>query len=44
VLILGVVANGMRLFNLPFNMQLLVQGIILVVAVALRASAKVDER
>ncbi len=44
VLILGVVANGMRLFNLPFNMQLLVQGIILVVAVALGASAKVDER
>jgi ribose transport system permease protein len=44
VLILGVVANGMRLFNLPFNLQLLVQGIILVAAVALGASGKVDER
>lgn len=44
VLILGVVANGMRLFNLPFNTQLLVQGIILVAAVALSASGKVGER
>jgi ribose/xylose/arabinose/galactoside ABC-type transport system permease subunit len=44
VLILGVVANGMRLFNLPFNTQLLVQGIILVAAVALGASGKVGER
>ena len=44
VLILGVVANGMRLFNLPFNMQLLVQGIILVAAVALGASDGRGER
>ena len=44
VLILGVIANGMRLFNLPFNMQLLVQGIILVAAVALGASGRVGER
>jgi ribose transport system permease protein len=43
VLILGVIANGMRLFNLPFNMQLLVQGIILVAAVALGASGRVGE-
>src|SRR5262249_48668500 len=40
VLILGVIANGMRLFNLPFNMQLLVQGIILVAAVAFDAWSK----
>jgi ribose/xylose/arabinose/galactoside ABC-type transport system permease subunit len=44
VLVLGVVANGMRLFNLPFNMQLLVQGMILVTAVALGASGKVNDR
>jgi ribose/xylose/arabinose/galactoside ABC-type transport system permease subunit len=44
VLILGVIANGMRLFNLPFNMQLLVQGLVLVAAVALGASGKVGER
>src|SRR5215469_3068934 len=44
VLILGVVANGMRLFGLPFNMQLLVQGVILVAAVAFGASGKVGER
>lgn len=44
VLILGVIANGMRLFNLPFNMQLLVQGIILVAAVAFGASGRVRER
>jgi len=44
VLILGVVANGMRLFNLPFSMQLLVQGVILVGAVALGASGKGGER
>jgi ribose transport system permease protein len=44
VLILGVVANGMRLFGLPFNMQLLFQGVILVAAVAFGASGKVGER
>jgi ribose transport system permease protein len=43
VLILGVIANGMRLFNLPFNLQLLVQGLVLVVAVAWGASRKNDE-
>ena len=44
VLILGVIANGMRLFNLPINMQLLVQGLVLVLAVALGASGKAGER
>src|SRR5215469_13535136 len=44
VLILGVIANGMRLFNLPINMQLLVQGLVLVVAVALGGSGKLGER
>ncbi len=44
VLILGVIANGMRLFNLPFNMQLLVQGVILVAAVAFGASGKIGDR
>jgi ribose/xylose/arabinose/galactoside ABC-type transport system permease subunit len=44
VLILGVVANGMRLFDLPFNMQLLVEGVILVAAVAFGTSGNVGER
>jgi ribose transport system permease protein len=37
VLVLGVIANGMTLLNLSFNVQLLVQGLILVTAVAFDA-------
>jgi ribose/xylose/arabinose/galactoside ABC-type transport system permease subunit len=44
VLILGVIANGMRLFNLPFNLQLLVQGFVLVAAVAWGAASREGER
>lgn len=40
VLILGVLANGMTLLNLSYNLQLLLQGLILVAAVALDAQLR----
>ena len=40
VLVLGVIANGMTLLNLSFNVQLLVQGLILVAAVAFDARSR----
>ena len=43
VLLLGVISNGMRLFELSFNLQLLVQGVILVVAVAVDARGRAAE-
>jgi ribose transport system permease protein len=44
VLLLGVISNGMRLFELPFNLQLFVQGIILVFAVAVDARGRAAGR
>lgn len=44
VLLLGVISNGMRLFELPFNLQLFVQGIILVFAVAVDAYGRARGR
>jgi len=44
VLLLGVISNGMRLFGLSFNLQLLVQGIILITAVAIDARGKAAGR
>ena len=40
VLVLGVIANGMTLLNLSFNVQLLVEGLILVAAVAFDARSR----
>ncbi len=40
VLVLGVISNGMTLLNLSFNMQLLVRGIILLIAVAIDARSE----
>lgn len=44
VLLLGVISNGMRLFGLSFNLQLLIQGIILVFSVAMDARGKAAGR
>jgi ribose transport system permease protein len=44
ILLLGVISNGMRLFDLSFNLQLLVQGAVLVFAVAMDARGKASER
>lgn len=44
VLILGVVANAMRLLDLSYSLQLLLQGLILIVAVAIGARSRTDVR
>ena len=44
VLILGVVANAMRLLDLPYSAQLLLQGLVLLAAIAIEARVRAGER
>ncbi|MFM9941797.1 MAG: ABC transporter permease [Hyphomicrobiaceae bacterium] len=44
VLILGVVANAMRLLDLSYSFQLLLQGLVLLAAIAIEARLRTDQR